>query len=104
MNEDDERQSGAVPDQAAGEVVVLGNQLLALHGDDDRWDIASGLLAGAVQFWLYSRQPCEDPECGACSEINTAERRLRRLVEEVSEFAPDSLYFHSPNDANAAKG
>jgi len=31
--------------------------------DADLWDIADGLLAGALQYWLYSRQPCGDPRC-----------------------------------------
>ena len=48
-------------DQAFSQAVDLGNQIA--DGDDkaDLWDIADGLLAGAVQYWLYSRQPCGEP-------------------------------------------
>ena len=74
--------------------------------DDDKadlWDIADGLLAGAVQYWLYSRQPCGDPRCEECLPISTAEGRtaeLRRLIEQFSE---ESQYFHMPTDANAGR-
>jgi hypothetical protein len=87
-------------DHAAQQVVELGNRLLDQDQEADAWDVASGLLAGAVQFWLYSRQPCGDPYCDSCAEVSTAEQRLRKLIEEAKEFARDSDYFHSPHDAN----
>src|SRR5690606_40334826 len=41
----------------------------------DLWDIADGLLAGAIQYWLYTRQPCADPACQDCAPLATAEMR-----------------------------
>jgi hypothetical protein len=93
-------QEQSVFDEAAERAVELGNRLLYDNQDADTWDIASGLLAGAVQFWLYSRQPCGDPFCESCSEVSTAEQRLRKLVEEIRELAETSDYYHSPRDTN----
>jgi hypothetical protein len=87
-------------DLAAEQVVELGNRLLNQDKDADVWDVASGLLAGAVQFWLYSRQPCGDAFCESCAEVSTAERRLQRLIEEATQFAEESDYYHSPHDSN----
>ena len=87
-------------DQAGGEVIELGNRLADRDPEADLWDIASGMLAGAVQFWLYSRQPCEDPNCESCVEVNTAARRLAALKQEIEELAKESEYYHSPNDAD----
>ncbi len=86
-------------DDAAERVIELGNRLMDVD-DVDEWEVASGLLAGAVQFWLYSRQPCSDPFCETCAEISTAEQRLRKMIEEAKQFAEDSDYFHSPRDTN----
>lgn len=86
-------------DDAAERVIELGNRLMDVE-DVDEWEVASGLLAGAVQFWLYSRQPCSDPFCETCAEISTAEQRLRKMIEEAKQFAEDSDYFHSPRDTN----
>jgi len=87
-------------DQAAEKIVELGNQLLDENEQADEWEVASGLLAGAIQFWLFTRQPCGDPSCDSCTEISTAEQRLRTLVEEVSQLAEESDYYHSPRDSN----
>ncbi len=87
-------------DHAATQVVKLGNQLLDENEDVDDWEVASGLLAGAIQFWLFSHQPCDDPMCEACDEIRTAQQRLQKLVEETTQLAEDSDYYHSPRDAN----
>jgi hypothetical protein len=87
-------------DQAAERVVELGNQIMAEEEDADSWDVASGLLAGAVQFWLYTRQPCGDPTCDSCADISTAAERLHKMLDEVKEFAEESDYFHSPRDSN----
>jgi len=87
-------------DQAAERVVELGNQIMAELEDADSWDVASGLLAGAVQFWLYSRQPCGDPTCDSCADISTAAERLQKLIEETREYAEESDYYHSPRDTN----
>ena len=50
-------------DRAAENVIELGNRMLDQDDTADVWEIASGLLAGAIQFWLFSRQPCDDPLC-----------------------------------------
>ena len=90
-------------DAAADDAVALGNQLLDAHPEADAWDIAEGLLSGAVHFWLYAHQPCGDPECESCVAVATAEQRMRRLLEEVRLAAEESSYFHTPNDRNAGR-
>ncbi|MDG2154709.1 MAG: hypothetical protein P8M26_02070 [Gammaproteobacteria bacterium] len=72
-------------DNAADAVVELGNQMV--RGDDsiDVWDVASGMLAGAVEYWLFARQPCKLPSCEACEEVMTAQRRLRLILAEVEK-------------------
>lgn len=87
-------------DQAAEQVVALGNRIVERNDEADPWEIASALLAGAVHFWLYSRQPCGDPFCEGCAEVSTAEQRLRILLDETRRFAQESDYYHSPNDTN----
>ncbi len=93
-------QTQTLFDQAAEQVVALGNRLLEQNPDADAWDIASGLLAGIVHFWLYAHQPCGDPNCESCAEIATAEQRLRRLFEETRQSAEESAYYHTPYDSN----
>src|ERR1044071_2897599 len=58
-------------DGAFTKAVDLGNKLADRDKDADLWDIADGLLAGALQYWLYSRQPCGDPRCNDCMPIRT---------------------------------
>jgi hypothetical protein len=87
-------------DQAAEKVIELGNNLLDDDGSGDVWEIASGLLAGAIQFWLFSRQPCDDPFCEACAEVSTADRRLKKLIQDARQLAEDSEYYDSPHDVN----
>jgi len=89
--------------RALQEVVELGNRLLEEDPEADSWDVASGLLAGAVHFWLYSRQPCGDPLCESCTDIDTAEKRLRMLLDETRQSAEESEYFHTPSDANVGR-
>ena len=88
-------------DQAAMDVVELGHRSLHADGSAALWEVPSALLAGAIQFWLFSRQPCDDPFCESCAEVSTAERRLRKLVEEARQLAEDSDYYASPHDMNA---
>jgi hypothetical protein len=90
--------SETVFDESAQQTVDLGNQILDDDGSADTWEVASGLLAGAIQFWLFSRQPCDDPFCESCAEVSTAERRLKLLLEEARELAESSDYFESPRD------
>ena len=97
-------QESAHPfDEAFGKAVDLGNQIA--EGDDkaDLWDIADGLLAGAVQYWLYSRQPCGDPSCEECLPISTAQARIAELKRLIDQFSEESQYFHTPTDANVGR-
>ncbi len=93
-------EDAAIFNTVAEQVVEMGNRAAEDHEDADLWDIASGILAGAVQFWLYARQPCGDSSCESCSEVSTAEQRMRKLRDELHEFAESSEYYHTPNDAN----
>lgn len=90
-------------DDAAAAVVELGNRLMDQNKDADPWDVASGILAGAIQYWLYAHQPCADPYCESCAEVGTAEQRMKLMQEEIREFAEESDYFHSPTDSNAGR-
>jgi hypothetical protein len=90
-------------DQAAGDVVELANRLADADPEADLWDIADGLLAGAIHYWLYSRQPCGDPMCEDCAPINTAEGRTKELLRYVRQLAEESEYYHQPTDANVGR-
>jgi hypothetical protein len=90
-------------DRAATEIIDLGNRLAEQGEEVDLWEIADGMLAGAIQYWLFSRQPCGEPMCPDCEDLTTAEKRLAMLMELVRETACDSDYFHTPQDANAGR-
>jgi hypothetical protein len=90
-------------DSAFAKAVDLGNRLADKDKDADLWDIADGLLAGALQYWLYSRQPCGDPRCQDCMPISTAEGRMAELKRLVDQLASESEYFPTPTDANAGR-
>jgi len=90
-------------DSAFAKAVDLGNRLADKDKDADLWDIADGLLAGALQYWLYSRQPCGDPRCQDCMPISTAEGRMAELKRLVEQLSSESEYFHTPTDANAGR-
>ena len=90
-------------DSAFTKAVDLGNTLADRDKSADLWDIADGLLAGAVQYWLYSRQPCADPRCTDCLSVSTAQDRMAELQRLVRELSEESEYFHSPNDSNAGR-
>ena len=90
-------------DEAAERVIELGNRLLEADEEADAWDVADGLLAGAIQFWLYSRQPCDDPRCENCADVSTADLRLRKLMEEAKRSAEESTYFETPYDVNVGR-
>ena len=73
-------------DAAFSKTVDLANKMADKDKDADLWDIADGMLAGAIQYWLYSRQPCGDTRCQDCMPISTAEGRmseLKRLIVAV---------------------
>lgn len=90
-------------DAAFSRAVDLGNKLAEKDQEADVWDIADGLLAGAVQYWLYSRQPCGDPRCQDCMPISTSEGRMAELRRLIQELAEESEYFHAPTDSNAGR-
>jgi hypothetical protein len=91
-------------DEAFIRAVEIGNQLSKGESEDtDVWDVADGLLAGAIQFWLFSRQPCGDPRCEDCGPVSTAHGRMLELQRLVREFAEESEYFHSPTDSNVGR-
>ena len=90
-------------DSAFTKAVDLGNRLAGKDKEADLWDIADGLLAGAVQYWLYSRQPCGDARCEDCLPLSTSQARLTELQRLISQVAAESEYFHAPTDANAGR-
>jgi len=90
-------------DAAFAKAVDLGNQIADNDENADLWDVADGLLAGAVQYWLYSRQPCGDPSCEECLSISTAAGRVAELRRLIDQFSEESQYFHTPSDSNAGR-
>lgn len=90
-------------EDAARDVIGLANDLADRYGDADVWDLADGVLAGAIDFWLYSRQPCGDPACEDCAMVSTAELRTGQLRRLLAELAEGSHYYHAPTDSNAAR-
>ena len=88
-------------DQVAETIVEVANRMLDADESADIWEVASGIMAGAVQFWLYSRQPCKDPFCQACADISTPDRRLEALLRETRIVAEESDYYTSINDVTA---
>ncbi len=98
-----DEEDNTIIDNAAEQVVELGNRMLEADDDADSWDVADGLLAGAIQFWLYSRQPCDDPRCENCTEVSTADLRMRKLIEEARRCAEESSYYETPFDMNVGR-
>lgn len=96
-------QTDSVFDNVFGKTVELANGIADQDQKADLWDIADGVLAGAIQFWLYSRQPCGDAECEDCLPIGTAEGRVAELKLLVQQFAQESEYFHTPLDRNVGR-
>ena len=102
---------GALFDEMMSAVIALGNSKvdLAEEGDDeagesegpDLWEVSDGLLAGAIQFWLFAHEPCGAPDCQDCAPVSTAALRMKELLAQVTQFAEQSDYYHSPNDADA---
>ncbi|HWP94198.1 MAG TPA: hypothetical protein VNL72_00485 [Gammaproteobacteria bacterium] len=90
-------------DEASREAVELANRLAKDFPEADLWDIADGLLAGAVHYWLYSRQPCGDPRCEDCEPVATAEQRIEELLKLTRRSAEESEYYHSPADLNVGR-
>ena len=92
-----------IQDAIADEIVDLANKLAVANPEADPWDIADGILSGAIHWWLYANTPCDDPECEDCAGIRTAGMRMRTLGGLVTEMAESSEYYHSPNDTDAAR-
>ena len=90
-------------EQAFQHTVEFGNSMAEKDEQAHPWDISDGLLAGAIQYWLFARQPCGDPLCEDCAPISTAESRLKELQQLVQEYAEESQYFHSPHDINVGR-
>lgn len=92
-----------IQEATAREIVELANKLAEANPEADPWDIADGILSGAVHWWLYANTPCENPDCEDCASIQTAELRMNTLRKLMAEMAETSEYYHSPNDANTAR-
>lgn len=86
----------------ADDLVAFANKLADENPDADLWEIADGILSGAVHWWLFANAPCEDQRCEDCENIRTAELRMKTLRELVAQMAESSEYYHSPNDDNVA--
>jgi len=98
-----ETDSDGVFDGAFHRAVDLGNRVAIEDPEADVLDIADGLLAGAIQYWLFSRQPCGDARCEDCAAISTAEGRLTELQRLMKRLAEESEYYHSPSDVNVGR-
>lgn len=90
-------------EEAASEAVELANRLAGQDEGADPSDIADGLLAGAVHYWLYSRQPCGNPACEDCAGFSTSRERVEELISLIREFAETSDYYHSPYDSDVGR-
>ncbi len=75
-------------DAAFSKAVDLGNRIADKDKDADLWEIADGLLAGAIQYCRHWRQPCGDPRCQDCMPISTAQGRMAELSAGSSSWPP----------------
>ena len=66
-----------IQDDIAARIVELANELVEENPDADRWDIADGILSGAVHWWLFANAPCGDPSCENCAEARPGCQSLR---------------------------
>jgi hypothetical protein len=96
-------QSHNIQDAIADEIIELANKLAEANPDTDPCEIADGLLAGAVHWWLYANMPCDNPACENCASIRTADLRMQTLRMLITEMAEASEYIESPNDTNVAR-
>ena len=85
-------------EQVAETIIELGNRMLDEDDSAEVMEVASGMLAGAIQFWLYSRQPSEDPFSQVRADISNAELRLQALLKETHNVAEESDYLVSAHD------
>ena len=96
-------ESHDIQDAVAGEIIDLANKVAEVNPDADTWDIADGILSGAVHWWLYANAPCGDRHCEDCADVQTAELRMKTLHRLIDEMAQSSEYYHSPTDSNVAR-
>jgi len=92
-----------IQEAIADEIIELANQLAEANPDADPWEVADGILSGAVHWWLYANSPCGNPGCEDCASIRTADLRMKTLRKLITEMAETSEYFNSPNDADVAR-
>ncbi|NCO19417.1 MAG: hypothetical protein GW900_05105 [Gammaproteobacteria bacterium] len=90
-------------DEAADQVVDLGNEISDANPDGNLWAIADGLVAGAVHFWLYAHQPDGQGDDEEMDGLMTSAQRVETLVNLLKESAMESEYLHSPNDLDAGR-
>ena len=90
-------------DRAGRELIEMANGLAERMPDADLWDLADGLMLGAVQYWLFSRKPCGDPGCTDCEPISTAGLRRAELLRMVAEMVDTSDYLHQPTDSDVGR-
>lgn len=94
--------SQEIQEAIADRLVAFVNELADQHPDADLWEIADGMLSGAVHWWLYANAPCDNLDCEDCAGIRTAELRMKTLNELIARMAVTSEYYHSPNDDDVA--
>jgi len=100
MFEDDEDENLALFNSSADAVVELGNRIGLDNPEADPWALADGLIAGAVQYWLYAHQPQDQPDE---DDMMSARERVEELVRQVMQSAEDSDYLHSPMDDDVGR-
>jgi len=59
------------------------------------------LLAGAIQYWLYSRQPCGIALPGLHAHQHR-QGRMAELNRLIGQLASESEYFHTPTTPTPA--
>lgn len=90
-------------DDAADQVVDLGNEISESNPEGDLWAIADGLVAGAVHFWLYAHQPDGESDEEEMDGLMTASQRIETLIGLLRESAMESEYLHSPHDPDVGR-
>lgn len=90
-------------DDAADQVVDLGNEIADANPEGNLWAIADGLIAGAVHFWLYAHQPDGQIDDDDMDGLMTASQRIETLIGLLRESAMESEYLHSPNDLDVGR-
>jgi hypothetical protein len=88
---------------ACDAVVVLGQQQASdVTTGEERAEIAAGMVAGAIHFWLGAHHPCDRDYCDVCVESNTPQKRLAQLLEMVTCLARASPNYRAENDVKEA--